>query len=44
MLAADLEAQSMAGGAIRLAQDQRVMLLLLARAQIDRNVVAILDM
>jgi hypothetical protein len=44
LLVADLEAQPIAGGAGRLAQHQRVMLLFLAAAQIDRLVVAILDM
>ncbi len=41
---ADLEAQPVAGGTRRLAQHQRVMLMLLAAAQVNRSVVAILDM
>ena len=41
---ADLEAEPVAGGTRRLAQHQRVMLMLLGSAQIHRPVVAILDM
>jgi len=41
---ADLESHPVAGGGRRLAQHQRVMLMLLAAAQIDRLVVAVLDM
>src|SRR5258708_10042568 len=41
---ADVEAQAIAGGGRRLAQHERVMLVLLAAAQVDRFVVAILDM
>src|SRR6186713_2793550 len=41
---ADLEAEPAAGGDRCLAQHQRVMLMLLAAAQIDRLVVAVLDM
>jgi hypothetical protein len=40
---ADLESESISGGARRLAQHHRVMLMLLAAAQIHRSVVAILD-
>src|SRR5258708_19011552 len=41
---ADLEAQAIAGGGRRLAQHQRMMLVLLAAAQVHGFVVAILDM
>src|SRR4249919_3927600 len=41
---ADLEAQPVAGGRLRLAQHQRMMLMLLAAAQVYRLVVAVLDM
>ena len=41
---ADLEAEPVAGGGWRLAQHQRVMLMLLAAAQVDRLVVGVLDM
>ena len=41
---ADLEAEPAAGRDWRLPQHQRVMLMLLAAAQIDRLVVAVLDM
>src|SRR5258708_182515 len=41
---ADLEAQAIAGGGGRLAQHQRMMLVLLAAAQVHGFVVAILDM
>src|SRR5439155_8452250 len=41
---ADLESQPVAGGGWRLAQHQRVMLMLLAAAQEYRLVVAVLDM
>ena len=43
-LVADLETQPVAGGRRRLAQHQRMMLMLLAAAQIERFVVAVLDM
>src|SRR6187200_2875726 len=41
---ADLEAKAVAGGRRRFPQDQRVMLMLLAAAQVHRLVVAVLDM
>src|SRR5262249_25004297 len=41
---ADLEAEPAAGGRLRLPQHQRVMLMLLAAAQVDGAVVGILDM
>src|SRR4051794_40419322 len=41
---ADLEAQAVAGRGRRLAQHQRVVLMLLATAQVHRFIVAILDM
>src|SRR6202790_1586544 len=41
---ADLEAEPAAGGARRPAQHQRVMLMLLAAAQVHRVIVAVLDM
>src|SRR5882757_497476 len=41
---ADLEAHAVAGGTRGLAQHQRVMLMLLAAAQVGRSVVAVLDM
>src|SRR5580700_6999769 len=41
---ADLESEPVAGGGRSLSQDQRVMLMLLAAAQINRAIVAILDM
>ena len=44
LLVADLEAQPVAGGGRCLAQHQRVMLMLLAAAQVHRLVVAVLDM
>src|SRR6202022_1077873 len=44
VLVADLESQAVAGGARRLAQHQRVMLMLLAAAQVHRLFVAILSM
>ena len=43
-LVADLEAEPVAGRGGRLAQHHRMMLMLLAAAQINRLVVAILDM
>src|SRR5262249_36225472 len=42
-LIADLEAEPAAGGRLRLAQHQRVMLVLLAAAQVDRVQVCVLD-
>src|SRR5258705_11797815 len=44
LLVCELEAQAVASGGASLAQHQRVMLMLLAAAQVDRLVVAILDM
>src|SRR4051812_42704221 len=44
LLVADLQSEPVAGGGRRLAQHQRVMLMLLAAAQVDRLVIAILDM
>src|SRR5579871_701527 len=43
-LAADLEAEAVAGGGARLPQNQRVMLMLLAASKINRTLVGILDM
>ena len=44
VVVADLEAEPVAGGRLRLPQHQRVMLMLLAAAQVDGIVVAVLDM
>src|SRR5258708_7743056 len=44
LLVADLEAQAVAGGGSHPAQHQRMMLMLLAAAQVNRLVVAILNM
>src|SRR5207248_7906448 len=44
LLVADFEAQAVAAGDVSLAQHQRVMLMLLAAAQVYRLVVAIFDM